>query len=98
MSAPTLTETTRVEQSPRTAARVVEGRALVIVIDDRKLHALNGVGTRVWELAEGGRTLGEIADALVREFEVTREVALADARQFVSELIALGAMRAGGAP
>ena len=97
MSAPTLTETTRVEQSPRTAARVVEGRALVIVIDDRKLHSLNGVGTRVWELADG-RTLGEIADALVAEFEVTREVALADARQFVSELVALGAMRAGAAP
>ena len=97
MTAPSLSETTRVEQSPRTAARVVEGRALVIVIDDRKLHALNGVGTRVWELADG-RTLGEIADALVAEFEVTRDVALADARQFVSELIALGAMRAGSAP
>ncbi len=98
MSALSLTETTRIEQSPRTAARVVEGRALVIVIDDRKLHSLNGVGTRVWELAEGGRTLGEIADALVAEFDVTRDVALADARQFIGELIALGAMRTGAAP
>ena len=40
-------------RAQRTAARVVEGRALVVVLDDQALHTLNEVGTRVWELCDG---------------------------------------------
>jgi len=83
-----------VEQSPRTAARVVDGHALVIVIDDRRLHSLNGVGTRVWELADGSKTIGQIADEIVREFDVTRDVALEHTIEFVQQLMSIGALRA----
>ncbi|MFW5920806.1 MAG: PqqD family protein [Polyangiales bacterium] len=87
----TLDETTAVRQSDRTASRVVEGQAVVIVIDRQKLHTLNEVGTTIWELADG-RTLGEIADGIVEEFEVDRDTALADARKFVEQLARLGAL------
>ena len=92
-----LSESTPIAKSARTAARVIEGRAVVIVIDRQELHTLDAVGTRIWELADG-RTLGDIVDVLVREYEVTRETALADARAFLSDLDRLGALTSTEAP
>lgn len=85
------------QQSERTASRVIDGRAVVIVIDRQKIHTLNEVGARIWELADG-RTVDEIADAITREFAVERGVALADTRRFLEHLRELGAIELTGAP
>lgn len=82
-------------QAERIAARVIDGQALVVVLDDRRLHALNLVGSRVWELCDG-RSVEAIATTLATEFEVEPEVALADVRRFVAELRAAGALRPEG--
>lgn len=84
-------------RAERIAARVVDGKALVVVLDDRHLHTLNEVGTRVWELCDG-RDLGEIANALAEEFEVDRATALADVERFVGELCEKGALALEDAP
>jgi len=94
MTTSAIEETSAVRKAERTAARVIDGRAVVIVIDDHKVHALNEVGTRIWELADG-RSLGEIVDTLVEEFEISREAARSDAFKFVGELAALGAVEVG---
>jgi GeoRSP system PqqD family protein len=73
------------------ASRVTRGQALVVQIEQRKLHRLNAVGTRVWELCDG-RSLGAIVDIVVVEFEVEREVAFKDVCAFVEELAELGAL------
>ena len=75
----------------RIAARVVDGRALVVVLDDQHLHTLNEVGTRVWQLCDG-RSVQEIATTVAREFEVEADAALGDVRRFVSELCQRGAL------
>jgi hypothetical protein len=80
-----------VRQSPRLAARLIEGKGVVIVIDRQELHTLNGVGMRVFELADG-RSVEEIATALTEEFAVSRKQALADAGSFVRELLEMGAL------
>jgi len=73
----------RVQQSERTAARVIEGKALVITIDDNRLHVLNPVGTRVWEMSDG-RSLEQMVQAVVRDFEVDEPQASTDVRKFVA--------------
>ena len=78
-------------RAERTAARVVDGRALVVVLDDHALHTLNEVGTRVWELCDG-RNVGAIATAVAEEFEVDAPRALDDVRQFVERLLDCGAL------
>jgi hypothetical protein len=80
-----------VRQAERTASRVIDGKAVVVVIDHQRLHTLNPVATRIWELADG-RTLGEIVDRIVQEFEVTREDAERDAIALIDELARLGAV------
>jgi hypothetical protein len=81
----------RPTRNPRIAARVVDGKALIVVIDQRQLHTLNAVGTRVWELCDG-RSVGAIADALAAEFDVDRETALRDVLGFVAHLRELGVL------
>jgi coenzyme PQQ synthesis protein D (PqqD) len=81
-----------VRQSERTASRVIEGKAIVITIDQNELHVLNGVGTRVWQLLDG-RELAAVVDAIVSEFEVDTERAAADVRRFVEQLFAVGAVQ-----
>lgn len=82
----------RLLQSERTACRVIDGKAVVITIDQNELHVLNSVGTRVWELADG-RPLTAIVEQIVREFEVEPERAAKDVRAFAEQLLAVGAAR-----
>lgn len=79
------------------ASRVMQGEALIVLTEQRKLHRLNGVGTRVWELCDG-RTLSAIVETIVTEFEVDPEVATRDVTAFVEELRGLGALLVTEAP
>jgi hypothetical protein len=87
----------RFEQCERTASRVIDGKAVVITIDRNQLHVLNDVGTRVWQLADG-RSLEQIVEAVVSEFDVDRPRAEADVRRFIEELLSVGAAQLRRAP
>lgn len=87
---------TKIYQQDRVAARVIDGHAVIVTVDERKLHTLNEVGTFVWERADG-KTISQIAKELVDVFDVQPERALSDIQTFVSELHRLGALRLGEA-
>ncbi len=54
------------------------------------LRGLNPVGSRVWELIDGRRSVEEIVEAIAREFDVSREAATRDVTGFVRELLDKG--------
>ncbi|MEC7518550.1 MAG: PqqD family protein [Myxococcota bacterium] len=83
---------TVVAQAERTAARVIDGKAVVIVIDKQELHTLNPTGTFIWERAESARSVSELVDQVVREFEVDDETARRDVVTFVERLVGLGGL------
>ncbi|MCZ7686131.1 MAG: PqqD family protein [Sandaracinaceae bacterium] len=87
----TLTPDVSIAQSRRTASRTIDGRAVVVVIDEQKLHTLNPVGTYVWDRADG-RSIAAIVEDVVREFEVEPDRATADVMQFVEQLVRAGAL------
>jgi hypothetical protein len=84
--------TTVVHQASRIASRVIEGQAVVIVMDEQKLHTLNDVGTFVWTQAEERVRVSELAAKVATEYEVTSEQALTDVLAFTDELVRLGAL------
>ena len=90
-------ESALLRQSERTACRIIDGKAVVITIDQNQLHVLNAVGTRVWELADG-RSFEQVVAGIVREFEVEPERARVDVRSFVEQLLAIGALRLQATP
>lgn len=91
----TLDATEHLSQNERTASRIIDGKAVVITIDENQVHVLNDVGTRVWQLADG-RSLDSIIDHVVSEFDVERERAALDVCRFAAELVAVGAARVSG--
>lgn len=78
---------------PETAVSKVGGRWMAATPDDR-LHTFEGpdgavseVGERIVELVDGQRTVGDIVQVLVDEFEVSRELAESDTVQFIGLLV-----------
>lgn len=69
------------------AWRIIDGRAILVSLRERKLHLLNEVGTRIWEHIQDEKTVGEIADMVAEEYEVSREDARADVHTFVATLV-----------
>jgi hypothetical protein len=63
--------------------------------DLESIYSLNETAARVWELLDGRRTLAEILELLVQEFEVASVTAETDLRVLVEQLAEAGAIQAG---
>ena len=79
-----------VTRNPQTAWRVIEGEAVILSMDTKVFRGLNAVGSRVWELIDGRRSVDEIAQMIANEFAVASDVAAYDVRAFVEQLLAKG--------
>lgn len=76
----------RPRHNPRTASRLLEDEAVVIDPTTHVVRMLNPVGSRVWELADGHRTVAQIAAVLESEYAVSADEALQSVVAFVEEL------------
>jgi hypothetical protein len=71
---------------PRTASRVFSGEAVIISPTENTVRMFNTVGSRVWELADGTRTVDEIVSALTEEYDVEPGPARESVLLFLEEL------------
>lgn len=85
-------------QHPQVAARTVDDSAVIVLSDTGEVTVLNEVGTRVWELADGSHSVGEIIQIIAAEYEVTPDQAQHDVIEFVQSLIEAGALLIEDAP
>lgn len=58
------------------------------------LFVLNEVGARIWELLDGGRSVQQIAQLLLEEFDTTPEQLEEDLLRLLGQLQELGAIEA----
>ena len=88
-----IAETTVLTKQTELVEREIEGELLLIPImagvgdADANLYSFNNQGADIWKLIDGTRTIGEIADALCAEYEVTREQALQETLAFAESLL-----------
>ena len=73
-------------RSDDNAVRTIEDTVFVMNPNTSELHSFNEVGRRMWELADGSRTVAAIAEAIVEEFAVDAQTAQTDALEFLGEL------------
>jgi len=73
-------------RSPSTASQIIDGEAVIIVPSEQMVNVLNPVGSRIWDLTDGKRSLAEIAEILTQEFNVSYKTALKDAIEFTGDL------------
>ena len=77
--------------SPHVVSRMIQGRALVLDPSRDEIQQLNEVGSHLWALLlDGGQTEQSLARSLVDHFEVERDEALDDVRDFIQELVTRG--------
>jgi hypothetical protein len=75
--------------------RAIAGETFLVPIrgrlaDMQRIFSLNATGEFIWQELDGKRDLQEIIGEIQSAFEVTREEADADAREFISALLEEG--------
>jgi hypothetical protein len=69
---------------------VVEGEAVLLDLQGKQLVGLNGVGSFVFGLLDGSRSVAALAAAVTERFEVEPARAEEDVRVFVRDLARRG--------
>jgi hypothetical protein len=86
-------------KAERLAARKVAGEMVILRADDSSLYVLDGVGTAVWDAADGRTSVDAVVrDVICRDFDVDLETALRDVSEFVAALTAQGILRTSDHP
>ena len=83
----------RYRHSENVIAREIEGELIIVPIasgvsqGDEELYTLNESGRAVWTYLDGTKTLQEIVDALVADYDANSELIARDVRGLVGELL-----------
>lgn len=88
----------RFAKDPSVVTRTIAGELILVPISQRaedvdKIYTMNRLGRRIWELIDGQKPAADIRDAIVGEFEVSREEAEADLVDLLLQLEQVGAVR-----
>ncbi|MEW6382170.1 MAG: PqqD family protein [bacterium] len=79
-----------IAKNENTASRIIDGQAVIMTLGDNTLHTLNGVGSRIWELCTGQKTIGEIIGVIQSEYSASPESIRSDCEIFIQELCTKG--------
>lgn len=71
-------------------ARQVGEETVILDLASGTYFGLDPVGARVWQLMGEGKTLSEICDTMLDEYEVTRDTLERDVIELAQELSAQG--------
>jgi hypothetical protein len=68
------------------AYRVYDGKATIVLPGRGEVNVLNPIGSLVWESIDGARNLEQIADRIMGEYQISRDQAVADLIEFITDL------------
>lgn len=77
---------------PGVTGQMLAGEAVVLVPHRGTVEVLNEIGARIWQLADGTRTLETIACCICAEYDVGRADAIRDTTIFVQQLVSRGVL------
>lgn len=78
---------------PQVAARMLNGRAIIVLADAGEVLVLNPSGAQLWQQIDGRRTVGELAAGLVAAHGLDLATAQEDTSTFVKNLVEAGAVQ-----
>jgi hypothetical protein len=68
-------------------ARKTGEEMVLLNLDNEQYYGLDEVGTRFWELIDGGATFGSTVDTLLAEYEVDRQTLVDDLASILDDLV-----------
>jgi hypothetical protein len=72
---------------PQVRARMVGEELVLLHLESGTYFGLDPVGARVWQLIQAGKSLSQACDAVIEEYDVSREVLEQDVLALVRNLI-----------
>jgi len=66
---------------------IADGKVIILIPQKNLFYTLNPVATKIWQLSADSPTIGEIAKAISKEFEVSEKTAVNDTLKFIKDLI-----------
>lgn len=77
----------------KTQGRLLENEAVVVLPEQGKIKVLNEVGARIWSLADGQRSVREIAAQISAEYNIPEADAETDALEFIGQMLVKGVLQ-----
>ncbi len=79
------------QKNTELAWRVIDNETVIIPLDEQtsdseKVNFLNETGTRIWELIDGKRSVGEIIAKILEEYEIGEKEAEKEVVSFINKL------------
>jgi hypothetical protein len=90
-----ISRTTVIVASERAISSDLAGEATIIDFQSGSYYGLDEVGATIWKLIAEPRTVSEICDAVVAEYEVDPEVCERDVLALLGKLAASGLIETG---
>ena len=75
---------------PQVMSRLVGDETVLLDLSSGIYFGLDGVGKRIWESLNEGKSLGDAVAVIVTEYEVDDAQAQSDVVEFVSDLVERG--------
>jgi hypothetical protein len=79
-------------KKPEIVSRQIAGETILVPVvgraaDMQRIFSLNEVGEFIWSRLDGNRNIGQIAEEIVKVFNIGNEQANSEAEEFIKELI-----------
>lgn len=81
-----ISPTTSIVRSLDQVSGDLDGKVVLLSIENGEYYNLNEVGSRIWTLLEKPTTPAELVERLMSEFEVERSVCEGEVTQFIKRL------------
>jgi hypothetical protein len=85
-----------VRVAPEQLSRDLDGEIIILNLCTGTYYGLEHVGARIWGLIQEPRTVAQLRDALVAEYEVSREQCDIDLQRLLQELLRTGLITVEG--
>lgn len=79
-------------KSDKTASRIIDGEAVIVLLDKQETVVLNDVGSRIWQIMDGQKDVDGITRIIAAEFDTAYTEALGDIVAFIEDLEERGAV------
>jgi hypothetical protein len=83
-----MTLTKKITISSQAVARQVGDETVILHVGSGTYFGLDPVGARIWQLMREGKSLSEICDVVLDEYEVSREDLERDITGLIKDLLA----------
>jgi hypothetical protein len=72
---------------PQVRARTVGEEMVLLHLENGIYFGLDPVGARVWQLIQAGKSLSQACDAMIEEYDVSRQVLEQDVLALAGDLV-----------